>query len=150
MLKRSRSARLARLRKAAERARAKEQGLEHVSFWAPVSVMAKIRAASPLHSRQTIQAVLVDALTAYANQTEKGTQDLATIAVEYWPKIRPLLPYLPRLTSEQSPPIRVHDRVYTYADVKSLIPILQSMIRIAQSHGHSNYVTYLDLLVGRR
>lgn len=150
MSKRSEAARRARLRKSAERQRARQMGYETVSFKASTGTMAKIRAAAPLHTKQTIQAVLNDALEAYANQTERSSQDLAALAVAHWPTIRPILPYFSRLVSEASPPIRVHNRTYTYADVKPLAPILQKLIQMVRDQGHTDFVTYLDRLLGKR
>jgi len=112
--------------------------------------MAKLRAAVPFHPQKTLQAVLVTAITSFAEQTEQSSQDLATLAVEHWPRIRPLLPYLSRLTKPSDRPIKVNDRFYTYADVAPLAPILRNLISRAQQLGHSDYFSYLDLLVGRK
>ena len=148
MRKKTDTARRARLRKAAQRERTRLIGFESVTFDAPHAVMAKLRAAAPLHPQKTLQAVLVDALTTYAEQTQQSTQDLASIAVKYWPMIRPLLPYLPRLTKPTDPPIRVMGRTYTFADVSPMAPILRSLVARVREQGHSDYVSYLDLLVG--
>lgn len=150
MARQSEKARLARRRKAAQRERARDIGLETVTFDAPAIVMAKLRGAASLHPKQTLQAVLTDALTEYANNTHQGTQDLATIAVEYWPKIRPLLPYLRALANPSSPPVRVMGRVYTHADVAPLLPIYQEMARRVRNLGHAEILPYLDALVGMK
>lgn len=150
MRRKPESPRRVRLRKAAQRARARSLGLEQVSFAAPTEVMAKLRAVAPLHRKSTLQAVLVAALIAYSELVEKGTQDLASMAVKHWPTIRPLLPYLSRLTKPTDPPITVMGRVYAHADVAPLIPILNAMVNGVRQQGHTDYVHYLDILVGRK
>ena len=112
--------------------------------------MVKLRAAATLHPLGTLQAVLVDAVTTYAEQTLRSTQDLAALADTYWPKIRPLLPYFARLTRPTDPAIMVNGRSYTYADVAPLVPALRRLMEQVKKQGHSDYVTYLDLLVGHK
>lgn len=139
----------ARRRKAEQRRRAKVSGMEQVSLIAPQVVMAKLRAIAPLYPGETIQEVLIDALTSFANQTQKGTQDMSTLAVTYWPQIRPLLPYLSRLASPHAPPIRVGTKIYTHEEVAPLIPVHQRLVEMAREQGHQDYMTFLDALVGR-
>lgn len=140
----------ARRRKARQRARTREHGLklETVTFEASSIDMAKLRAAVPLHPKKTLQAVLADAVAGYARQTARATQDLATVAVDYWPKIRPLLPYLSRLASPDARPITVMGRVYTHAEVAPLLPVYRDLVLQVRNLGHTDYLSYLDHLVG--
>lgn len=135
-------------RKAEQRARQRQQGLESVSLTAPTKVLATLRAAAPFHPKKTFEAVVCDALEAYAANTHKGTRDLAAVATEFWPKIRPLLPYLRILSRPGAQPIRVYNRLVTAADVAPLLPVHDTLMNKVQSLGHSDYVSYLDVLVG--
>lgn len=142
------SVRSARVRKAEQRTRLRQAGLEQVSFDAPCEVMDKLRSFVDDHPTGTLKGVLADALTEFASHTSKSTQALAALASEYWPKIRPLMPYLTRLASPSAPPIRVQGRVYTHADIAPLGRVMMKMSEMVRAQGHINVIRYLDALVG--
>jgi hypothetical protein len=110
-----------------------------------VTTLARLRLASRLHKTKTLDGVVEEALGSYLVQQLAAVAKLSQLAKAYWPKIRPILPYLTRLR-HPGETIRVREVVYTFEQAEKLAPVYSFMVAELKKLGVSDPLASLDEL----